>query len=928
MVESKENTFAKFADPVTNIEPKVLYGRGNEINSFFKQLRKAEGYIFGYYGLAGIGKTSMLHQFARIAHSLGAYVIYLDFSASASPRLLTVSDTITYILRQLAYTLEVQGYPNGKFIKSADNLGQSTGRTLVSIYAPRLHQIFNFDQSRVIDSSFMAQNNRKETFNSSQQNLNKETAILAKRIRELPTRKMFLEKNSQGKERPFLVILADALDEAPFVHDWLKSLKNNDLASDLILVVCGNDPINNLLDTRLDETPPIEVLEMLRKNYKLSNKDCEAVLELCHGIPMALVIASSYLQDFPHSSLEEMISGRPFKNRTLITAYLWEKYLSQLEDPATLDSQKKYTLYMLKYASVLRRWEGAGQLRAVLSHLKGTNNAFDDAFDYDQAIKSVQQKTFMVNGELHRFIRDLAVRRLYRQDREVFNELHERAFRYYNSKDNENLLEAEYHRLAYNSGGREAVVNAFNQAVIEKDFEKAKIYPLLFDRWSVEACLMRVHLALLGLSDEKELLILLDLKTDVSDLWQKWYKEMIWLVLSQQKGNPLFLARIKLLMSNSPKGHADALMGLGSQLLLRDELAEAMEIFEEAYQTYENLNDTNGVADSLIMQGKVLRREKHEDALHLYNRVLQLDIPPSQPHRARVLEGIGEIELDRKAYERAKQFLDDAYSAYEVCSDPNGQGNVLLELGRMARQIHEIDSAKNYFTKALSIYPIHIKLNRGIAHEELGEIHLSMKDYESAIGHFKLSLELYDPIYITHRTGVLKNLGDAYRELNKFTDAQNYYRQALAISAETQSPLMRGEIILQLGYIARKNKQYDIAMEYYERAKKFFEEANSNEWLGRIALELAELLRDKNEGLEATNHYEQSLKFYREDRNPYNQCVVLVRLVELKINEKDKGSASTYYRELTRLCSDDEKLKNSFDSNLTSLKEALEEIKK
>jgi tetratricopeptide (TPR) repeat protein len=152
--------------------------------------------------------------------------------------------------------------------------------------------------------------------------------------------------------------------------------------------------------------------------------------------------------------------------------------------------------------------------------------------------------------------------------------------------------------------------------------------------------------------------------------------------------------------------------------------------------------------------------------------------------RKQVIEKQENINQSRINIERGISFVREkeytqAISAYEQALklDPDAK----IPLGDLAFLYYETGNFSAAEQKALEYinkYPN--ETNLWITYENLGNIYLSLKQYENAIKNFEKALSLAPPQEF-NRNAIYNDLGVAYNAVKRYTDAISAYRQAINI---------------------------------------------------------------------------------------------------------------------------------------------------
>ncbi|MEM6428528.1 MAG: tetratricopeptide repeat protein [Deinococcota bacterium] len=244
--------------------------------------------------------------------------------------------------------------------------------------------------------------------------------------------------------------------------------------------------------------------------------------------------------------------------------------------------------------------------------------------------------------------------------------------------------------------------------------------------------------------------------------------------------------------------------------------------------------------------------------------------------------------INRGDYPAAKQGAEALFSYFIELDDPQGQADVLNELGRIYRHQGNFDDAFEAFLDALEIYlEFDNSLGAANAYNRLGITY----DY---LAEPELARQAYDQAYILFE--IADNpLGQGNTLMNiaildSDEAARQGYLQALEHFAEIedtqQRQLAQGRAYSNLGKLEIRLQHLDQARFYLDRALKLFYALNAIKEQGDTYIGLGNLYLDLNEPKMALTHYKQSWRTYNDIGHVY-KAHSLRRLGAYYLSQKD-----------------------------------------
>ncbi|MBS2964294.1 tetratricopeptide repeat protein [Actinocrinis puniceicyclus] len=177
-------------------------------------------------------------------------------------------------------------------------------------------------------------------------------------------------------------------------------------------------------------------------------------------------------------------------------------------------------------------------------------------------------------------------------------------------------------------------------------------------------------------------------------------------------------------------------------------------------------------------------------------------------------------DLD-EALDAAEQALD----AWSGCGDERGQGDALIELGRVHWHARRPTVAAQAFGRAVAIFgriedrrgQAVAGYHKGIVLFELGESEAALVQTREAL---KMARQLNDPVL---QCDVLANLGEMYRLIEDHDKALHYFRQAQKLADRQGNPHNIAILASNIGAVHDHTGDHESALASFRTALRLFQ---------------------------------------------------------------------------------------------------------
>ena len=246
---------------------------------------------------------------------------------------------------------------------------------------------------------------------------------------------------------------------------------------------------------------------------------------------------------------------------------------------------------------------------------------------------------------------------------------------------------------------------------------------------------------------------------------------------------------------------------------------EALGHFELALTTFRNLHSDEGCATTLRDRGTVHEAlgsyskalADYEEALRLFNA---LGLRASQ---AWVLADQSVVYMDQGKLDKAELTCSDAIAIFREQHIRRGEGWALRAMGDIARERHNYGDARGYYEEAQSIFAnLGDRVDQARVMNSLAAISFVEDEHLAAKEYYEQALVIGQEQEAHQIEGrALRGLGDVFRVLQHFAEAERCYQDAFKIAAALDTPAERCAVLRRQGLLSQIQHQYLSALEFW-----------------------------------------------------------------------------------------------------------------
>ena len=322
--------------------------------------------------------------------------------------------------------------------------------------------------------------------------------------------------------------------------------------------------------------------------------------------------------------------------------------------------------------------------------------------------------------------------------------------------------------------------------------------------------------------------------TNSIDTRLKAYNRCSWATIYQDYNQGLKISSEYLALaksSNDSNRIAVASHFLGYTQMMLGQFDEANKTILEGLEVSIHNNDYRGIAELYGDLGNLKNKlGQTREALNLYNKGLDT----ARKHDVIVEQARANINIG-KIHEN--------------------QGNYKLGLATFQEAL-SICNKNNFGGFKSSIY------------EHLGDINVSIKEFETADKHYKKALEFSERFKNFNRMiQSLNKLGKLNQELNQLDSALNYYNKALTIASDNNIPVLEAKVRTNLANVNLQLKKYKQAATQINTSINLYNTYKVKEDLDVAFLVAAQVYDGLNQRNQSKYHYQKAYELARQTKN-------------------------------------------------------------
>jgi tetratricopeptide (TPR) repeat protein len=249
---------------------------------------------------------------------------------------------------------------------------------------------------------------------------------------------------------------------------------------------------------------------------------------------------------------------------------------------------------------------------------------------------------------------------------------------------------------------------------------------------------------------------------------------------------------------------------------------EALGHFELALASFQKLSDKEGYAATLRNRGTICEAlgqytkalNDYDEALRIFN---ELDLRTGQ---AWVLADRGVVYADQGNSTRAEKSCSESIAIFREQGIRRGEGWALRAMGEALWERRDVVQARTCYAEAAAVFrAIGDRVDLARVLNAQGAISFEEKECLTAKDLFEQAQSIAHDHGARQIEGrALRGLADVARVLQRFSEAERWYQEAMTIAVELDTPAERCAVLRRLGLLHQARGNLQDALSYWVQA--------------------------------------------------------------------------------------------------------------
>lgn len=347
---------------------------------------------------------------------------------------------------------------------------------------------------------------------------------------------------------------------------------------------------------------------------------------------------------------------------------------------------------------------------------------------------------------------------------------------------------------------------------------------------------------------------------------------------------------------------ADSLFAKGKRFDDSGQKKQSEFYYREAYNIYREFQDTA----SWLEAGKqyasaMMWRSKHEKAIKLYKKLLEVDHPANDTYnRGDLYNSMGLASKRSGNMAQALQYYQKSLPLAKASGDS-------LLIGFVYNNLGGVYSARGHPKKALDYYKQTLPYLRStnqkgtvaITIGNIGSIYRDLSLYKKALENFNKSLETQKEIGDIHSlANIYSKIGIVQSELGNYDQALISHKKSLEYSKKAGTPDQMANALNNIGLLYKRLGEYDKALDYYQQSLAIKKETSNPSSVATTTKNIGKLYWAQEQYQEAKPYYLEALELRRQIGNPRQVASSLNTMVEMALQNQNYVEAQEYTDEI------------------------------
>jgi len=305
------------------------------------------------------------------------------------------------------------------------------------------------------------------------------------------------------------------------------------------------------------------------------------------------------------------------------------------------------------------------------------------------------------------------------------------------------------------------------------------------------------------------------------------------------------------------------------------------------------------LADSLRVKGENLHEQgKYREAEFYYNEAYQL-YQQYQDTAALIQVGMyyGEVLFTRSKYNKAIDLLNSVINVDHITRDTL-RGRMERTLGMVKEKIGRLEESVIHYENALKLArETNDSLMIGYTLQSIANNYRNIGNYSKSLSAFKETIPILEGI--RNQGGLssaYSNIGSIYRELLLYDQALDYLSKSLEIRKEIGDVNLLAKVYLEIGGLQKDLGNYDQALIAYQKSLEYYNKVGAPVDKAILLNNIGTLYSQIGNPARALQYYEESLSIRKEVSHPSRLTTLYSNIANRRFELGDTREAADYYQ--------------------------------
>jgi tetratricopeptide (TPR) repeat protein len=301
-----------------------------------------------------------------------------------------------------------------------------------------------------------------------------------------------------------------------------------------------------------------------------------------------------------------------------------------------------------------------------------------------------------------------------------------------------------------------------------------------------------------------------------------------------------------------------------------------------------------------LARGSMFSGDWQKALLYFKKLLHNAEVGKNRAGMAKYLVWIGFVYKEKSALDEAMTFYERAMRFAEAVGDNDQLANCHFRIGDVLWYRGELDRALDAYHKALSL-ATNIEF-KGAAHVGIGNVLMNKHDLSAATAHYRGALELLEGTddYLD-QARAYNNIGDVHLQLEEWDSAIESFVKSAEFAEKGGWVNVRAFTQFNTASALVHKGDFGKAKELLEKSMEILQMIDSKSGMAGVNHVYAKLFMAMKDYPKMIEHYRSAIEIYQQAKNPFYTAECHFELGEGYLQMGDKERAQGHFHEATRI---------------------------